>query len=196
MQLQSVKAIKTRKQNFSVLDLGIGTGKTTGLILKKFPSAKITGVDISKKMFSSAKKRLGKKHMQVLFIQEDIAKYNPKENYDLVIGVLAIHHLFKKDKKKVYKKIYGSLNKYGLFIIGDLIIGNTKKETIALETNWKKYLHKKFGVKTGNKWFKIYKEEDLPESIADHINWLKNAGFKEAKCVWNKDNLAVIVGKK
>ena len=120
----------------------------------------------------------------------------PNKKYDLTAGVLSIHHLIAKDKKILYKKIYKTLNKDGLFIIGDLVLGDTKAETTKLESSWKKYLHKTFGKKEGEKWFDIYKEEDIPESINNQLKWLKQAGFKDHNCVWNKYNCAVIVGKK
>lgn len=40
-----------------VLDLGAGTGDLGGLILKKYPKCKITGVDLSSKMLEIAKKK-------------------------------------------------------------------------------------------------------------------------------------------
>jgi len=57
-------------------------------------------------------------------------------------------------------------------------------------------LEETFGKTKGKEWFRIYKREDMPSSIDEQIKRLKNAHFKATKCLWTKNNLAIIIANK
>lgn len=179
-----------------ILDLGIGTGQTALDLLRKFPKSKITGVDLSPKMFEVAKNRLGKLVNQVKFIETDINYFQSSQKFDVCVAVLSVHHLNQEEKQELFKRIFESLIRDGIFVIGDLIIGDSQAETNQLEKRWEEHLIRKLGEKDAENWMKIYRKEDMPDSINNQIRWLKNAGFKDAKCVWNKMNCAVFFGRK
>ena len=82
-----------------------------------------------------------------------------------------------------------------MFAIGDLRIGESEDQTKTLEGEWEEYLVSKFGREGADEWLKIYHDEDMPESINSQIKWLEDAGF-QAEMKWQKENLAVIIGKK
>lgn len=100
----------------TILDLGIGTGQTTLDLLIKFPNAKITGVDVSPKMFGVAKNRLRELAKQVKFIEADMIDFKPTQKFDVCIAVLSIHHLNQREKQKLFdedlqKRGYTRFNK-------------------------------------------------------------------------------------
>jgi len=196
MHQQLIDLLDFRKEaKLHILDLGIGTGQTALGILEKFPNVHIDGFDISKKMIGLGKFRLKEYSSQVNFFNEDILKSIFKGEYDAVISVLCIHHLNAKQKEEFFKKIIKNIKVGGVFIIADIIKFDTEKETREKEEEWKNFLVKNLGEKEGNRWFNNYKEEDIPDSTSNQLNWLKEAGFNEVKCVWEYMNYAVFYGK-
>lgn len=183
-------------RHIRILDLGMGTGETSLRLLEKFQNAQVTGVDLSVKMMQTAKKRLAGCLEKIEFIESDMKDHKPKGKYEACTAVLSIHHLESNEKKKIFVKIHGCLNKGGIFVIGDIIAGNSNEETQRLEERWKTHLEKVLGRAEAGKWLKLYRKEDIPESVENQIKWLKDAGFRDVKCVWRKMNLAVISGKK
>jgi tRNA (cmo5U34)-methyltransferase len=183
-------------KNLSVLDLGVGTGQTASLILKKFPNSELDGVDISPKMIEQAKIRLKDFLDRVSFAEKDIADLQIEKKYDACVGVLSIHHLNESQKPLLFKKVFDSLNDGGIFVIGDLIKFDSEELTNEKEEEWKNYIFRNFGEKEGKYWFDNYRKEDLPSSISDQLVWLKGLGFRDVECVWEHMNYAVIVGRK
>lgn len=179
-----------------ILDLGIGSGFTAVGLLEKFPNSKLTGIDLSKKMIQMARNRLSRLSNKVSYVQGNIIDFKPIHKYDVAVAVLSIHHLNREEKKQFFKKMFDALNENGLFIIGDLIIGDTREETEKIEGEWKQYMIDALGAKTADKWMENYKIEDIPDSVNNQLSWLRGEGFREVKCVWKKMNCAVFFGKK
>jgi len=184
------------KKPIEILDLGIGTGETALGLLKKFPNASVTGIDLSPKMMAVAKRRLKYFSKHVKFMEADMSEFLPQQKYDAGVSVLAVHHLNGKEKQKLFLKICNALKEKGIFVIGDLIIGNNKKETKRMEQAWQNHIASRLGKKEADKWIILYRREDMPDSIKDQLKWLKQAGFKSTRCIWHKGNCAVIIGKR
>ena len=72
-----------------VLDLGCGPGTNSRLIRDKVPTCTITGVDVSQKMISLARKLAPDDK----FIVEDIRQFTPDGLFDAVIASFCIVHL-------------------------------------------------------------------------------------------------------
>lgn len=186
-----------KNKQSKILDLGIGTGQTALGILKKSPKTKIEGIDLSKNMLKQSKNRLKKYLKRVSFNEGDITYLKTRKNkYDACIAVLSIHHLNEKQKQVLFNRIYKSLKKGGIFVIGDIIKFDTLAMTKKKEKEWKKFLIKNLGEEKGQYWFDNYLEEDLPSSVQIQLMWLKKAGFKETKPDWHYMNYAVFHGKK
>jgi SAM-dependent methyltransferase len=94
LQDQAIEAIPIEPQR--VLELGIGTGETTRRLRARFPNAQVTGVDTSPVMVSRARE-LGVE-ARVARIEEAL----PKGPWDLVIGVLSVHHLTAEQKRSLF----------------------------------------------------------------------------------------------
>lgn len=185
-----------KNKELNILDLGIGTGETALGLLRKFPKSRLIGVDLSPKMFGVAKNRLKKFSKQVKLVESDMIEFEPSQKYDICVAVLSVHHLNQKEKQQLFVKIFNSLNEKGIFVIGDLIIGDSEKETNQLEKQWEEHLIKKLGKKEAENWMELYRKEDIPDSINNQLQGLKKAGFKEVKCCWKKINCAVFFGRK
>jgi len=73
----------------AVFDLGCGSGRTTGLLARRWPKARITGVDSSGKMLAEARKD----YPGIEFVEADLAGWSPPAAVDLLFSNAALHWL-------------------------------------------------------------------------------------------------------
>ena len=97
LQEQAVAAIPFAPAR--VLELGVGTGETTQRILKRHPDAELLGLDSSSEMAFRARE---------LGIDVQLARMEdplPDGPWDLVIGVLSVHHLRDPQKQDLFRRV-------------------------------------------------------------------------------------------
>jgi len=97
----------------AVLDVGAGTGRLTGLLLKK--GARVTALDVSKKMLEVLKKKFPAVSIQV-GDAEDLPF--PDESFDLVTAAFVVVHL--KDPSIFFQETYRVLKPGGKLIITNI----------------------------------------------------------------------------
>lgn len=73
-----------------ILDAGCGSGRLTRELAARFPRARITALDVSRRMLESAG-RLHPMHLPVEWVQGDFEGYRPPEPFDLVASSSALH---------------------------------------------------------------------------------------------------------
>lgn len=105
------------KKNSKVLDVGCGTGTFAIMIAKK--AKKVVGIDASKAMINTAKKK-SKELGNVEFI-EAIAEDLPFDDnsFDIVLSSMTLHHLPSKDKIIALKEMKRVLKPKGQFLLVD-----------------------------------------------------------------------------
>lgn len=189
----SIISFDTNRE-FKVIDLGCGTGTLSVEILKRFPKAKITCVDIAENMLKIAEEKLGSGFE---YINSDFNDFIFPDKYDLAVSSLALHHLANdEDKKNFYNKIYNALNPEGVFINADIITGSDKfLQEIYLE-KWIKYMERNMSKEEiKEKWLPNYYSEDRPIPLIQQLKMLDKAGFKDIDVIWKYYNYAVYTGK-
>lgn len=197
MHRSVIDLMETRSEKPALLDLGIGTGETALHLLEKYPQATIDGFDISPKMIEQGKGRLKHKLGQVHFTEQDIKNLDLGESiYDAGVAVLSVHHLTGEQKQALFRKVFNHLKKDGIFVLGDIVKFDSEDETVKQEEMWRTFLIENLGQEEGQYWFDNYKEEDLPSSVNDQLQWLRDAGFYVTKSVWEYMNYAVFFAKK
>ena len=100
----SVAIAEAIKEKPNILDVGAGTGLFSSFMLRKFPEAKLTLIDISEKMLEVAKQRF-KYYRDFKYIVDDYYHYDYTEKYDMIISALSIHHLMDEQKKNFIKNV-------------------------------------------------------------------------------------------
>ncbi len=104
------------QSNFEIkyaLDIGCGIGKYLKTLQAK--GFKTDGVDSSKIAVEMTKKFLGED--SVIFFADMYEFKIPKNKYDLVVSILAIHHGTKKQIQDLVNKIYEAIAKNGKIFI-------------------------------------------------------------------------------
>jgi ubiquinone/menaquinone biosynthesis C-methylase UbiE len=101
------------KKPQEILDIGCGTGHLANEIKKIYPSANITGIDISKKAITIGKK----KYKQITLLQGDAEKNLPfaSVHFDLVISGEHIEHL--QDPDTYLSEINRVMKKDGILLL-------------------------------------------------------------------------------
>jgi len=146
-----------------VLDLGTGTGETARGVLALHPDATLVGVDASAEMVALASETLPTADVRVGRLEDPL----PPGPFDLVTSALAVHHL--SDKQELFVRIADVLAPEGRFVLADVIVPDDPDDAVtALEA----------GV-------------DRPDTLADQLRWLAEAGFEPA-VVWQHRDLVVV----
>jgi tRNA (cmo5U34)-methyltransferase len=131
-----------------VLELGTGTGETAVRILAKHPGAHWTGIDSSGAMLDRARERLPDADLHEARLEDPL----PRGPFDLVVSVLAVHHLDANVKRDLFTRI-AQLSP--TFVMGDVIVPE-RPEDVVIEIDG------------------VY---DTPSTIAEQLAWLDEAGF-------------------
>jgi tRNA (cmo5U34)-methyltransferase len=151
-----------------ILDLGTGTGMTAKRVLDRHPGALLVGVDESAAMLSSARSNLpaGRVELEVRRLEDPL----PAGPFDLVVSVLAVHHLDGPAKADLFRRLGAVLAIGGRFVLGDVVRLPSPTDEGPPS----------------------YEGHDRPDTVADQLTWLREAGFS-ASAVWERHDLAVIV---
>ncbi len=110
LQGQAIAAIPFAPER--VLELGMGTGETTRRLIESYPESWVIGLDSSADMVFRAREAYD--DVQLARIEDPL----PDGPWDLVIGVLSIHHLRSEAKKNLFRQVKDQARS---FVIGDLV---------------------------------------------------------------------------
>jgi len=110
LQEQAIAAIPFAPER--VLELGMGTGETTRRLIEAYPDSWVIGLDASPDMVFRARENYD--DVQLARIEDPL----PDGPWDLVIGVLSIHHLTADLKKNLFRQVKEQTR---AFVIGDVV---------------------------------------------------------------------------
>lgn len=151
-----------------LLELGTGTGETAARLLEHHPDGFLVGVDESEAMLSAARKRLpaGRVALQVSRLQDPL----PEGPFDIVASALCVHHLVGAEKRSLFHRVREALGAAGRFVLGDVVTPVDAADSVTSLTPG----------------------FDHPDSLADQLTWLAEAGFVTRVAREHRD-LAVVV---
>ena len=166
--------------NSHIYDLGCSTGAVTLSIASnlKSESIKIFSVDNSPEMINQCQRNLSNIGTNIQYVCDDIANIE-FENASLIILNLTLQFIEPKNRLSLIKKMFNSLLPGGALIVSEKIIhknNKTNKDLINLHELFKKengYSETEIAQKR-----KAIEEVLIPESIEQHLERLKCAGFK------------------
>jgi tRNA (cmo5U34)-methyltransferase len=115
LQKQAIAAIPFPPER--VLELGMGTGETTRHLIEAYPDSWVIGLDSSPDMVFRARENYD--DVQLARIEDPL----PDGPWDLVIGVLTIHHLRAEQKKNLFRQVREQAR---AFVIGDVVKADTQ----------------------------------------------------------------------
>lgn len=110
LQEQAIAAIPFAPER--VLELGMGTGETTRRLIEAYPDAWVIGLDSSPDMVFRAREMYD--DVQLARIEDPL----PDGPWDLVIGVLSVHHLRAEQKRELFRRVREHSR---ALVIGDVV---------------------------------------------------------------------------
>jgi tRNA (cmo5U34)-methyltransferase len=149
----------------TALELGTGTGETALRLVASNPDARWTGIDASEPMLARARERLPHADLRLARLEDPL----PSGPFDLAVSVLAVHHLDGPAKRDLFARV---ARVAGAFVLGDVVVPE-RPEDAAIEIDW---------------------GYDLPSSVAEQLDWLREAGF-DAEASYVRPDLAVFVAR-
>ncbi|MFB6633360.1 class I SAM-dependent methyltransferase [Streptomyces sp. NPDC056362] len=193
-----------------VLDLACGTGSITSRLLRRFPGATSTGVDLDPALLAIAEGSFAGDE-RVTFVTADLKDPAwvadlPYDTYDAVLTATALHWLHSEPLTALYGQLAGLVRDGGVFMNADHMIDETTPRINAAERAHRHAVMdraKDAGALDWAAWwavagadpvlaeptarrFEIYGEHadgDMP-SPRWHADTLRAAGFGEARPVW------------
>src|SRR5438309_11763293 len=94
----------------TVLELGTGTVETALRVLARHPGARWTGIDSSEPMLDRARERLPPADLRLGRLEDPL----PPGPFDLVVSVLAVHHLDAAGKSDLFNRVAQVTDGFGL----------------------------------------------------------------------------------
>lgn len=192
-----VKAISFDKnKELNILDLGCGTGHGMKLIANSFPKAKITGIDFSSSMIKKAKSNLLSFSDRINLLEIDFRDYKFDQKFDAIISAIAIHNITHEQKKKLFEKIFNSLNIGGLFLNADFYKHESRAIYNEAKMIYENFLRQNLSGDELKVWLKHAFEEDMPMSLTEQSAIFNKIGFDKFKLLWIFNNEAIYVVNK
>ncbi|MEO3975808.1 class I SAM-dependent methyltransferase [Streptomyces sp. CAU 1734] len=205
-----------------VLDLACGTGSITDRLLRRFPNATSTGVDLDPALLTIARGTFDGDD-RVTFVSADLTDPEwtarlPHDSYDAVLTATALHWLRLGPLATLYGQLAGLVRDGGVLMNADRMIDRTTPRINAAE---RAHRHagmdraKEGGVLDWSEWwalaarepalagptarrFEIYGEHADGEtpSARWHAETLLAAGFGEARAVWASPSDSLLLALK
>ena len=103
-----------------VLDFGCGTATLTIMVKESYPEAKVTGIDVDRKILDKAIQKVKEKKLDIFLLDYDASQL-PFQNkaFDRVISCLVFHHLDTDAKRKALAEAFRALDNNGELFIAD-----------------------------------------------------------------------------
>lgn len=152
----------------TVLDLGIGSGLTAQRVADTLPQAHIVGIDDSAEMLAAAVKTLDSSRTRLAMarLQDPL----PAGPFDLVVSMLAVHHLDGPGKADLFRRVARAMRPRGRFVLADLIIPADPQDVVT----------------------PIDGVIDTPSTLPEQLTWMRGAGLSP-EVLWKHRDLVVIV---
>jgi SAM-dependent methyltransferase len=153
-----------------ILELGTGTGETARRLLERHPRASLVGIDASPRMLAHARAVLpaGRVALSVGRLEDPL----PDGPFDLVVSVLAVHHLDGPGKADLFPRVAAVLSPGARFVLGDVVVPDDPVDAVT----------------------PIDGDCDTPSSVAEQLGWLSAAGLA-SRVAWAQRDLAVLVAE-
>ena len=173
-----------KEKNAQILDLGCGTGLELEFYFPLNPTAKITGIDLSKGMLEALSEKFHDKNINLIcasYFDEPLGE----NRFDGAVSVESLHHFTKEEKIPLYKKLYKSLKINGYFILTDYFCKTEEEE--VLYRNILLDLKKEEGISDDE-----FYHYDTPLTVEHETEALKEAGFSSVEVLGSWENTYTI----
>jgi len=180
-----------------ILDLGAGYGAVSAAVLAKLPGATAVLVDFSPPMMAEGQTRLRDLAGRWRYVEWDLNDNGWPDGaagpFDAVVSAQALHHLTDERKARLYGQVYERLVPGGALVVWDPVRPPHPYLAQVYES-----------VARGESAPAPQPAHDHPPTghsagiapLADHLGWLRAAGFAAVDCFWKRGDSAIFGGYK
>ena len=197
-------------KSLRVLDLGVGTGAFALQFLERYSNTDVVAIDGSSSMLELAVARLHEYPQRVEFVKSDFraipAALLEAESYDVVISSYALHHLDKAEKAAVLGPVVAAIRPGGWFLNADIVVADSPDIEARIQEIRVAAVTQR--APTGDKRFSSpavtrqhldeleEAEQDQPQTLAEDIRIIREAGIRNEEVIWREYREAVVGGWK
>lgn len=116
----------------TLLDIGCGTGLELEAVYRRFPEARIMGIDLSGDMLAKAREKFAGKRFQGIEADYFVHPF-PAEAFDAALSFETLHHFPYEKKGKIYEKLFQALKNGGYYIECDYVACCQEEEDLCRE---------------------------------------------------------------
>jgi len=166
----------------NILDLGCGAGNQTLNLLRVFPAANCTLLDLSPAMLERAHERVGAVIPGRLELLEGDLRTVPlpEGKFDLAVAAAVLHHLRDDaDWSHAFAKIHSVLKPGGVLLVSDLIRHENPKIEALFKVRQEAFLREALGDAEAERIMRSIAESDTPSPLEYQFALLRKTGFRE-----------------
>lgn len=195
------------------IELCCGAGDLAAYLLGRFPGARYTAYDGSPAMLAEAARQCAPFRDRLETRQFEIADdswRHMREQPRVVVSSLAVHHFDGAGKRKLFGDLHALLAPGGAFILADIMRPTSPAGFAVAAEAYERAVAERSLRERGDlsmldklrelKWnyFRHPDDDpiDRPSSVAEHLRWLEEAGFRGVDVFWAVAGHAIVSGVK
>lgn len=154
----------------TLLDIGCGTGLELEAVFRRFPDAKVTGIDLSADMLARAREKYANRAFQA--VEADYFLYPfPAGAFDAALSFETLHHFPYEKKGRIYEKLFHALKNGGYYLECDYVACCDEEESLCREHY--RRMREKSGLPED-----VFIHVDTPLTLERQRELMRNAGFR------------------
>jgi len=196
-----------------VVELCCGAGDLALLLLESLPETRLLALDGSPAMLAETRTKCAAHGDRLQLEAFDLAEpawraLEPAP--DAIYSSLAVHHLDGPQKQVLFADLCGALRPGGIFVLADLIRPDSDAGWRIAAEDWDRAVERRSQAIYGDDraqrkfselhwnyfWWPQDNTFDHPSSVAEHMAWLRAAGFEAIEVHWLLAGQAIFSARK
>jgi SAM-dependent methyltransferase len=184
---------------FRIVELASGEGLLAATLLGAFPRAEALALDGSQGMreaTAARMERFGARARVADFDLHSDAWFGALDGADVVVSSLAVHHLDRAEKRRLFEQVAARLNPGGALLLADIVLPQRPEGNEVAAALWDEEARRAARDSGAPELFDRFEEAewnlfrhpdpefDKPDPLFDQLGWLRDAGFESVDCFW------------
>lgn len=181
---QIIELVETLNYNsIRWLDVGCGTGKMGSIAFENVELEKFVFCDCSEEMIRIAKERFNSQ--KAAFSVCDVQELDYSNEFDVITAIQVNHYLHMTERKIALQKCFEALKDNGLFISFENFAPFTDLGKSIFLEKWKRYqMEQGKSFEESNRHIERYGKDYFPISLSEHMELMRNCGFRVVEILW------------
>ncbi len=190
MESKRVPAALLPEGTRTLLDLGVGTGLELEAVFARFPTVRVTGLDIAPRMLALLREKYPGRGLDLhlaSYLDWDFGR----ARYDAALSVMTLHHYTHAVKLGIYQRLRDCLRPGGVYVecdymLPEQVFADPQAEEDRLFAEYAR-LRREQGLEDGREY-----HFDTPCTVANQKRLLREAGFAAVKECWRQGSTVVL----